>query len=316
MSDVFVEHLTFALGEEKFSVSDSEQAGRLVSNAEGLAAAGFEYHHLARPRTSAYDLARRAVEPIRGELGPIDAVVYSTCIPCNANVGDERSFYATGDVKHLMDFPASRLQAEYGLDRAIIVGLSQQACTGMLGSLRLSRALVACEPEVNAVLCVTADRFPAGARYEQAYNLISDGAAACVVSTRPSGFRLIACHSITNGALAQASDDEAVGSYFTYTLRVIGETLQKCAITLKDIRWIVTQNMNLKAWQILSRILKFDSERIYNASIADVGHVISADNLINLKRLCEENKVEPGDRLLLCMAGYGLTWQCAILEKV
>lgn len=64
MSGVFIEHLAFALGEEKFSVSESEQAGRLVSNAEVLRAAGFEYHHIARPRTSAYDLARCAVEPI------------------------------------------------------------------------------------------------------------------------------------------------------------------------------------------------------------------------------------------------------------
>src|SRR5207244_2442363 len=85
------------------------------------------------------------------------------------------------------------------------IGLNQQACTGMLGSLRLARMLLLTEPEMQRILCVTADRFPEGAFYEQSYNLISDGAAACVVSAEPTGFRWIAGHAITNGAMAMVS---------------------------------------------------------------------------------------------------------------
>ena len=112
------------------------------------------------------------------------------------------------DVKELMDFPASRLQAEFGLSRAIVVGLHQQACTGMPGSLRVAGALLSTEPGWRRVLCVTADRFPPGAWYEQAYNLISDGGAACVVGRDPAPFRLLTVHQITNGGLAMAGDDE------------------------------------------------------------------------------------------------------------
>jgi len=314
--EVFIDRLSFALGDETNTVEEAVEKGRTVSTAAALKEAGFKRHHVCRPGTTAYHLARRAVEGIREDLGDVGAIIYSTCVPINGNIGEERRFQETRDVKYLMDFPASHLQSDFGLDRAWVIGLNQQACTGMLGSLRLAGGLLASEPEVGRVLCVTSDRFPDGALYEQSYNLISDGAAACIVSFSPGGFRLHTCHGITNGAMAHASDEETVGNYFSYAHRVIQETLGKGGLKMQDISWIVPQNMNLKAWQILSRLLKFDVQRVYFPTLEEVAHVISGDNLINLKRLGEEGKVGPGERVLLFMAGYGLNWQCTILEKI
>ena len=172
------------------------------------------------------------------------------------------------------------------------------------------------EAGFERILCVTADRFPESAIYEQSYNLISDGGAAWVVSREPRGFRLLACHQITNGALSLVSDDESVGMYFNYTHRVIQETLQRAELDISDLAWIVPQNMNVKAWQILARLLKVASERVYFDPLPEVAHVISGDNVINLKRLDESGRLERDDRILLVMAGYGLNWQCVLVEKV
>lgn len=316
MKDVYIDHLCFSLGDETRSVEDSAERGALVSSAEVLKAAGFNTHHVCSKKTSAYDLARAAIQNIEQDLGRIRAIIYSTCLPANGNAGDERLFHETGDVKHLMDFPASHLQSDFKLDAATVIGLNQQACTGMLGSLRVARMLLNAEPELERVLCVTADRFPESALYEQSYNLVSDGAAACIASFAPSGFRLLGHHSATNGAMAGASDDEAVGSYFTYAFKVIRDALIKAGLGVEEIDWIVPQNMNPRAWQILSRLLGLDFERVYFPTIGDVGHVISGDNIINLSRLAAEGKIRPGERALLFMAGYGLNWQCVILEKV
>jgi 3-oxoacyl-[acyl-carrier-protein] synthase-3 len=127
---------------------------------------------------------------------------------------------------------------------------------------------------------------------------------------------VIAAHQITNGALSKASDDETVGSYFSYTHRVIEETLTKARLDMNEIDWVVPQNTSYKAWQILSRLLRFDFERVYFPTLEKIGHVISGDNIINLKQLADEEKIKPGERALLMMAGYGLNWQCVILEKV
>jgi 3-oxoacyl-[acyl-carrier-protein] synthase-3 len=315
MSEVYVDHLSFALGDDTRTVEDAQERGLILSMARDLRDAGFTQHHVCHSQTTAYDLARRAVSNIKEHVQGTGAIVYSTCIPINANIGDEKRFRETGDVKYLMDFPASHLQSDFELDRAFVIGLNQQACTGVLGGLRLAQMLVKSEPDVDRVLCVTSDRFPEGALYEQAYNLISDGAVACVVTRSPAAFRLIACHAITNGAMAQASDDETVGSYFNYTHRVINETLAKAGLDMGKIDWVVPQNTNKKAWQILARLLRFDFERVYFPTLSTVGHLISGDNIINLKALIDERGVRSGERLLLFMAGYGLNWQCVILEK-
>ena len=83
-----------------------------------------------------------------------------------------------------------------------------------------------------------------------------------------------------------------------------------------DLDWIVPQNTNTKAWQILARLLKFDFSKVFFPTIGEVGHVISGDNIINLKRLADDGLITAGQRALLFMAGYGLNWQCVIVEKV
>jgi 3-oxoacyl-[acyl-carrier-protein] synthase-3 len=314
---VYLDHLSRSLGERLRTVEESAALGQLCSSAAALREAGFATHSVCNPGTSAYDLALRAVEPLRERLADVDAIVYATTLPCNGNVGDERRFHESGDVKHLMDFPLSRLQAELQLWRAQLFGLNQQACTGFLGAVRVARCLLAGEPTLSRVLCLTADRFPEGARYEQAYNLISDGAAACIVQREPTpgGFRILGSHAITNGALSFASDDETMGLFFTYTHRLVQEALDRAGLGLDQVRFIVAQNTNLAAWRVLSSLLRIDPERVRCPTLGSVGHMISGDNVVNLRHMLDDSALERGDKLLLVMAGYGLSWQCLILEK-
>lgn len=317
MQSVFISSFAYALGDRKCHVDESAAAGRLFSTAQDLRSAGFRWHHICEPGTSAYDLASAAVAAI-GEQARTraDAIVYATCLPLNGNIGDEASYRSSRDVKYLMDFPVSRLQSDFGLEAAIAVGLNQQACTSMLGSMRIAAALLLAEPGWQRVLCVSADRFPQDARYEQAYNLISDGAAACVVTRQrqPGAFRLVTAHQITNGGLAQASDDETVGTYFSYMHRLVTQTLARADLRPEDLAWVVPQNTNEKAWAILSRVIGVPFERVAIPTLPDAGHVISADNVLNLTALAESGKIASGDRLLLVMAGFGLNWQATVLE--
>jgi len=313
--DIFVDALAHALGDESSTVEQAAERGRISSSAAYLRRAGFARHHVCGPATTAYDLAWRTAAQIRDRLDAVDVIVHATCLPQNAQLDDGTRFATTRDVKDLMDFAASRLQAELDLGHATVIGLTQQACTGALGAVRIGVALLRNEPSVRRVLCITADRFPEGALYEQAYSLISDGGAACVLTREPAAFRVLASHAITNGALARASDDETVGAYFSYTHRLIRETLAKATVGVGDLAWIVPQNMNATAWTILARLLGIDCERVYFGTLPDVAHVISADNFINLQQLDAQARLRAGDRILLVMAGFGMHWQSLLLEK-
>ena len=316
MNEVYVNHLASSLGSATQSVEEAETNGQLLSEAAALREAGFESHHLCPDGENSYELAAGALTASGMDPATIDAIIYSTCLPQNGSISNGSDYSDSRDVKHLMHFPASDLQAEFGMQDAFVVGLNQQACTGMLGALRLARNMLVAERDIDRIACITADRFPHNAIYEQSYNLISDGAAACLVSREPDGFRLIDVHHITNGGMVDASDDETVGSYFNYVCRLIEQTLQRSKLSITDIRWVVPQNTNRKAWQILSRLLELEPAQAYFPSMATTGHVISADNIINLAALRDSGELNAGDSILTFMAGYGSNWQCALLEAL
>ena len=126
MNSIYLSHLDYALGGTMQSVETAERAGLLSSPAEALRSGGFEFHNVCGPDESAYDLARAAIQSGNIDTQSIDAIIYSTCLPANANMDDAGRFKSTRDVKHLMNFPASRLQAEFGMAMAEIGGIFQE----------------------------------------------------------------------------------------------------------------------------------------------------------------------------------------------
>jgi 3-oxoacyl-[acyl-carrier-protein] synthase-3 len=319
MKDVYISSLAYQLGDIHETIEEAETKKLLVSAKEQLIDGGFSRHYRCSENIKALDLAlassKETLKKCDLNKNDIGAIVYATCFPINANCGSAEEFERTRDVKHLLDYPASHLQAKLELSQSFVVGIDQQACTSMLGSIRLARSLIA-SGEIEHALCLTADRFPKNAIYEQSYNLISDGAASVIVSSRPSGYKILASHQITNGAMAQASDDETVGFYFNYTCRLVNETLTKANIKREDVTYIVPQNTSLKGWRILSSLLKIPFAKIKMRMIEDVGHCISGDNIINLKTLEDENCFKKDDIILMVMAGYGLNWQSLLVQKV
>lgn len=317
---IYLDAIGFALGSNRQSVEAAEANNLLLSPASMLRESGFGSHHRCPSTESTLDLALSAAAQVLKKsqaLRPedIDLLCFATCIPANGNAGNAADCERTCDVKYLMDFCASHMQASLKLDRAQIFGVTQMACTSLLGAIRIGASLLQSEA-LTSCLCVTADRFPVGAKYEQSFNLISDSAVACILSRKPGAFRVIGAHHISNGSMAQASDDETAGFFFNYSYQLVEQTLKKVSMRLGDIQWIVPQNTNAKAWMVLASLLRFDMERVQMPTRVDVGHCISGDNLINLHACQENNLFKSGDMILLPMAGYGLNWSCVVLEKM
>lgn len=317
---MYINDITYALGSRVVSLESSEIENDVIyfSEKNALIEAGFKQHRVCTHEQSAYDLAVEAItklQAINADLDTVDVILYATCLTQNGNLGSSELFSTTKDVKHLMDFPISHLQADFGLDKAFLMGLNQTACTSLLGAIRVGNALLKAEDGLSSILCLTADRFPEGAIYEQGYNVISDGAVACILNQEQGAFKILACHQISNGAMAQASDEETAGFYFNYTYKLLHESVHRAGLDFAQVDWIVPQNVNIKAWQVLSSLLRFDMEQILMLSRETVAHCISGDNLINLQLAYEQGYFKPGDIMLMPMAGFGLNWSCIVLEK-
>jgi len=313
---ICISSVVSALGEQTVTVEQMAERGLLRSEPSHFRESGFAHQRVCAPETTCYDLAKAAVARLDSVPGDVGAVIYHSALPINSYLPAPQLFAAEPEIRYLTDFPVSRLQADFGLERAFTLGLTQQACTGLFGAVRTARALLLAEPALRKILCVTSDRVPEGALRESSYNPLADGAMACLVSAEPGDFRLLASHHICNGALALSTADEVVGSYFTYTARLIDETLERAGLRLDDIQWIVPQNLALAAWRIMSSLLKFDLARVLFPTMAEIGHLVSGCNFLNLERCVEERRFKTGDRVLLPVAGYGLNWQCLILERL
>jgi 3-oxoacyl-[acyl-carrier-protein] synthase-3 len=63
-------------------------------------------------------------------------------------------------------------------------------------------------------------------------------------------------------------------------------------------------------------MFKIGMDRVWCPTLPHCGHIISGDNIVNLKSLLDSGEVKSGERILMLMAGYGMNWQCTIAEAV
>jgi 3-oxoacyl-[acyl-carrier-protein] synthase-3 len=187
----------------------------------------------------------------------------------------------------------------------------------MFGALRVARGLLAAEPELRSVLCVCANRLPAGAPREIVYNVIADGAGAALVTRDPPTNRVLDSYHVTKGAYWDevALRNELLAGYFPTSQAVIREALKRAGLGVDEVDWIVPHNVSLRSWEILLGSLRIPMSKLYAANIGRRGHNIAADHIVNLADMEAEGLLQAGQRLLLFNFGFGAHWSTIILER-
>lgn len=154
MKDIYLDNFGYALGSEKNNVADGSKD--YFSPRSSLINSGFENHYTCSNVQTPYCLAKAAVDKIVNRLiqeddsiTTIDEIIYATCLTRNGNLGSWDTFTETSNVKPLMDFPVSHLQAEFNMDKAFVLGINQMACTSLLGAIRVAKSLLILEPDLK-----------------------------------------------------------------------------------------------------------------------------------------------------------------------
>jgi 3-oxoacyl-[acyl-carrier-protein] synthase-3 len=315
--------VTYRLPSTALTLDELHVRGSLRSAPDMLADFGFRQAYVAESE-SALELALGAVGDLLEETGvdpeEIGVVLYAGALASSSaltpNSSSDGAALHLSDVMDLFQYPVSRVQAEFGLTRATAVGIDQQACASLFSAIRIGRDMLIAEPDLQAALCVAADRFPAHAPREMIYNVISDAACAALLRRDWSRDRILACGHVSKGAFWNISEmeNEIIAAYFPTARTVIHETLGRAGLELDDIDWIVPHNVSLRSWEILLGLLGLPREKLFSDSIARVGHTIASDNLLNLRDLLDSGRVRDGDRLLLFTFGFGLHWSCMVVE--
>lgn len=320
MSGVRVAEIAYVLPAVSATVRELAQRGKLTSEPELLERFGFSRVHTARDE-SPYDLALAAASRVLSRAGvdPADVGVLVHCGPQGPTAFEcapgERSSSAAHRTTARFLFPAARLQHELGLERALVLGVDQLACTMLLGAVRVARALCLAE-NIRYALCVSAEFFPADAGREAIWNCASDAGVAVLLECGGDRRRIIAAKHVTKGYYwdADARRNELVAAYFPTARHVIDSTLHDAGWARTDVDWIIPHNVNRRSWDILRPLCNLQSAQLWDHNIARIGHTLAGDNFINLADALEQGDVVPGQKLLLFSYGFGAHWTALAVE--
>ena len=234
---------------------------------------------------------------------------------------------------------ASALAQQLGIPGALAFDLNA-ACSGWLYALETGRAFIRSGTAKN-LLVVTAELLSRITNYEDYSTafLFGDGAGAAVLTDSEEGHQLHRLE-LTGDATQYEAIQRAGGgaknpiakpgcdlSDFYLTMNgaavfkyavvafadIIEETLKRENLTVDDVDWVVPHQAN-------ERILKAVSKRVgvpYDRFVVTIGkyaNTSAASVSMALGWAAEEGIFEPGDKIIFCSVGAGLTYAGGLLE--
>jgi 3-oxoacyl-[acyl-carrier-protein] synthase III len=308
---VGVTAIEYVLGAETASVEELGNRGLLETPAARLQEFGFHCVRLSPEPSQALGLlaARKLLEVATVDPESVDAIFYVGATPLSHAV-------ATDDPRSAFNYPVAHLQYELGLTRASTTGISQLGCAGLITAVSMARNFLISNESASRVLCVSSDVFPSGSRREMIYNVISDGACALLVEKGAEKNLILDYRQITKGYYwdLTTKKNEIAAAYFPTARTIMQDTLRDCGIDWPSVGLILPHNVSLRSWEILLGLIGAPTEKLFAANIARFGHVIAADNWINLHDAEDSGRVQPKDKLLLFTFGFGANWACMLLE--
>lgn len=310
-TSIGVPAIEYVLGSETVSMEELEAQGLLETPAIRMREFGFQYVRISREPsyTLALQAARNLIEVGRTDPHTIDAIYYVGATP-------DSHALMNGDPRSVFHYPVAQLQYELEMTRAVATGISQAGCTGMLAAVSLARNFLLANQSAQRVLCVSSDVLPPRNRREMIYNAVSDGACALLVEKGSSTNRILSYRQITKGYYWDFVNkkNEIAAAYFPTARTIILDSLLDSGIDWPALTRIVPHNVSLRSWQILLGLLGVGGEKLFADNIAKFGHVIAADNWMNLRDASSTGRLTPKDKFLLFTFGFGANWSCMILE--
>lgn len=104
---------------------------------------------------------------------------------------------------------------------------------------------------------------------------------------------------------------------FRFATRVMAkaskEVIQQANIKIEDVELFLPHQANSRIIEAASKSLKVEDDRVYS-NLQRYGNTSAASIPIALCEAIEENRVKPGDHLVMVGFGGGLTWGAALLQ--
>lgn len=209
------------------------------------------------------------------------------------------------------------------VDPTLVFGTCQYNCVSVLSALELAERILTREAEEARVLVLVGEN-ARNMEIRLIPNVAVVGDAACAALLRRDGDndRLLglATHvhrGFSEGIWLSGSSNASriYDANFQVWLRaVIDEALNKAALKLNDVSWILPHNVNVWMWRKAAAFLNFPIERVFLENTRQFAHCQGADMFLNLQGLKKSQRLERGDYYLMATAGVGGVFGAAVFQ--
>lgn len=221
--------------------------------------------------------------------------------------------------------PAARLvgslRDKLGLGAARAFSLAQQGCASGLYVLGIAEALLREEPAGSRALILIGDKAShTEGRLIPGATLLGDGAVGLLAALDGPGDLLLASSHRTLGEyhesrnMSKADQKRYQAGYVPMLREVMTEAVTRAGIALDEVAMVLPHNVNRFSWIETGRQLGFPVERMYLDNVARVGHCYGSDPFVNLVSARAEQRIAPGDHVLMVAAGQGATFHAAVVQ--
>jgi len=298
---------------------------------------GVRARHIAAAEQTALDLGEEACRKLfaaHPELpARIDTLIFCTQSP-----------------DHILPPNACILHGRLALDGAVAAFDLPHACSAYIYAIHLAQALVA-SGSAEHVLVVTADTYSKFIHPQDRSTrvLFGDGAAATWVgvATGERGLLDVACgtdgkhfdkffipaggcrHPLSDSVRREEQRDHSGNVRTPSHIHMAGsdilsfvanripphvnDVLGRNDLTIDGIDWIVFHQASSVVLDTLTSLLKANPDKVLR-HLEHVGNTVSASIPMTLRAALDERLIEPGQLLLLCGFGAGMSWGSALVR--
>jgi 3-oxoacyl-[acyl-carrier-protein] synthase-3 len=266
--------------------------------------------------------AQRAMEQAAVTADQIDLIICATITP-------DMPFPSTG----------CYIQHKLGAKRAAAFDI-EAACSGFLYAMEIGQQFIT-SGTYNTVLICGAEKLSTIIDWEDRSTcvLFGDGAGAAILRSRGEEHGILTTCMGADGSQADillmpgggakypASKESVSGrmhhlkmsgkEVFKYAVTAMQtaaeEALQKCNLTIADIKCVIPHQANRRILESLAERLGTPIDKFY-INLHRYGNISAASVAIALDEAAREGRFKQGDLILLVVFGSGLTWASCVIQ--
>ena len=189
------------------------------------------------------------------------------------------------------------------------VVLQAQDCAAFCTGIKAAATQIAAGSAENVLLLLTGQVPREQSRYNAELGTIfGDGAAACIVSSRPRGFAVIAAESGLESnpprvrQATQPTGEQMLRDFQTLQ-NLLRLSYESAAISPTAITALCGTHGSRIYLELMAEAAELPHERVYGDAMQEFGHVFACDNLIALAHYLETHR-SVGRERVFCLVGW------------